>query len=280
MASLQKHLELAKFFAEKFSQYPEIDAVGISGSIMAGQGSPTSDIDLYIFCTSIIPVEERRKIARLRGYSKANFNLQYWDTGDEWFDKDTGIEVDMMHWDRHWIEEQLTKVIDRHESSIGYTTCFWHTIKQIDILFDRHEWLTTLKQKAQAEYPEPLRQNIIQKNYPLLHSIIPAFSNQLEKAVKRGDLFSINHRLTEYLASYFDILFAMNRILHPGEKRLIPFAIGNCPLLPEDFESDITALLVPQSTPDENWLKTLDHFNQAIDRLLRDNGIDLSCPHP
>lgn len=275
MTSLTTHLELARFLAKQFSHYPEIEAVGISGSIMAGQGSSTSDIDLYIFGTSVIPVEERRKIACLRGYSQGNFNLQYWDTGDEWYDQDTGIEVDIMHWNMSWMEEQISKVIDLHVSNIGYTTCFWHTVKQIDILFDRDNWLTALKEKAQANYPEALRKNIIQRNYPLLHSIIPAYTHQLEKAVRRGDLVSINHRFTEYLASYFDILFALNRILHPGEKRLISFAIKNCTLLPDGFESDITTLLDPQHTPDESWLKTLNHFNQAFDTLLKANGIDL-----
>lgn len=272
MAENETHLELANFLALHFAQYPEIEAIGISGSIVSGQGSLTSDIDLYIFGSSIIPVEERRKIANLRGYTQGNFNLQYWDTGDEWYDKETGIEVDIMYWEKSWIEEQLERVIVRHESSVGYTTCFWHTIKQIEILFDRNGWISALKSKTQTSYPEALRQNIIQKNYPLLHSIIPAYTHQLEKAVRRGDLFSINHRLTEYLASYFDILFALNRILHPGEKRLVSFAINNCRWLPEGFETDIRSLLNPQSTPDEDWLTILDHFNQALDQLLKDTG--------
>ncbi|MGX8681055.1 MAG: hypothetical protein ACSW74_00200, partial [Spirochaetales bacterium] len=43
--------------------------------------------------------------------------------------------------------------------------------------------------------------------------------------------------------SYFDVLFAANRLLHPGEKRLIAFAVANCKVLPKDFEKDIAAAL-------------------------------------
>ena len=272
MDALHQHLSLAQFFAEQFAAFPQVTAVGISGSVMAGQGSQSSDIDLYVFCETPIPVEERQWIAAIRGFTQADFNLQYWDTGDEWFDAPSGIEVDVMFWDIHWLACQISTVMEHHQASMGYTTAHWHTVQQMKVLFDRQGELAALIAMAQADYPEPLRRNIIEKNAPLLHAIIPAYTHQIEKAVRRGDLVSVNHRLAAYLASYFDILFAVNRRLHPGEKRLIPFALKHCTLLPDGFAADLHALLSPERTPDEEWLETLTHLNQAMDTLLHLQG--------
>ena len=44
------------------------------------------------------------------------------------------------------------------------------------------------------------------------------------------------------MASYFDILFAVNELPHPGEKRLINICINQCKLLPANFESNLNQL--------------------------------------
>lgn len=270
------HLQLAQTVADQFAAIDTVQAIALSGSAASGAASDQSDIDLYVFATEPIPVAQRQQIAAVRGYSRADFNLQYWDTGDEWFDAPSGIEVDVMYWSMDWLEQQLAKVIDHHQSSIGYTTCFWHTVKQAVILFDRQGWFADLQQKAQAPYPEALHSAIIRHNTPLLHAIIPSCTHQLEKAIQRDDVVSVNHRLCAYLASYFDVLFALNRLLHPGEKRLLAFAESNCPLLPEGMAADIRALTSPPSTDKPAWLAHLHHLNQAMDHLLASQGFDPS----
>jgi hypothetical protein len=274
MQSTLTHLQLAKFVTEQFTAIDTVQSIALSGSAASGNAREQSDIDLYVFSSEPIPVAQRQQIAAARGYSRADFNLQYWDTGDEWFDAPSGIEVDTMYWSMGWLEEQLARVIDRHQSSIGYTTCFWHTVKQAVILYDRQGWFAGLQKKAQAPYPAALRNAIIQLNTPLLHAIIPSYTHQLEKAIQRDDVVSVNHRLCAYLASYFDVLFALNRRLHPGEKRLLAFAEINCSLLPEGMAADIHALTFPQSTDKPTWRKHLYHLNEAMDQLLAAQGYD------
>jgi hypothetical protein len=71
---------------------------------------------------------------------------------------------------------------------------------------------------------------------------MPAYRLQIEKAANRGDIVSISHRTAAFMESYFDILFALNRKTHPGEKRLIPLCLENCPILPADFEENLHRL--------------------------------------
>ena len=70
------------------------------------------------------------------------------------------------------------------------------------------------------------------------------YLGQITKAMKRGDLVSINQEVHKFLASYFDVIFAMNEKLHPGEKRLLDICVKECRVQPDDFERNIRALLL------------------------------------
>jgi hypothetical protein len=121
-----------------------------------------------------------------------------------------------------------------------------------------------------VEYPEFLRQNIVALNYPVLREIIPSYAFQIEKAAKRLDLVSINHRIAALFASYFDVLFAVNHRLHPGEKRMVEFAVNNCALLPVNMESDIASILLLNAAdiPDlpNRVGRLLDHLDQMLEK--------------
>ena len=72
--------------------------------------------------------------------------------------------------------------------------------------------------------------------------MLPSFDTQITKAEKRGDLVSVNHRVAEFLASYFDVLFALNEMTHPGEKRMQSICSKECKLLPERFDENLDRL--------------------------------------
>lgn len=240
------HFQLAKQIADLFTMLPQVEAVALAGS--RGNAVTTtdnaSDIDLYVYTRGDIPLEIRESVVEHSGgASQSSLHLNYWGPGDEWINAHTGIEVDIVYFDAAWMEEQITRVVDQCQANMGYTTCFWYTIYHSKVFFDPHNWLTNLQQKCKIEYPETLRQNIISLNHPVLREIIPSYAFQIGKAVKRLDLVSINHRLAALLASYFDILFALNKQLHPGEKRLVEFAVNNCQLLPLNMEADIASIL-------------------------------------
>jgi hypothetical protein len=84
-------------------------------------------------------------------------------------------------------------------------------------------------------------------------------------ALERGDLVCVNHRITALLASYFDILFAVNRLYHPGEKRQVAYVLAKCPKRPPDVQSQVNELLLAIAPKEES--KVLDRVNNLLDGL-------------
>lgn len=268
---------LAHHAAGLFAQVPQVAAVALGGSLVGPGADAASDIDLYVFtCREIGLAEREQLVARAGGASIANLGLTFWGPGDEWYDATTGIEVDIVYFDVGWTERELKRVLDEHQASMGYTTCYWHTIRNLQIFADAQGWLQTQQAYSLRPYPEPLRRNIIALNQPVLRKVIPAYAHQLEKAVNRGDLVSVNHRLAALLASYFDVLFAVNCTLHPGEKRLVARTQALCAKLPENFAEDIDTVLQMSAAADAGFLHQVDVLLDHLDELLAREGCD---PH-
>ncbi|MCP4537357.1 MAG: DUF4037 domain-containing protein [Chloroflexi bacterium] len=271
------HLGLARKIAELFNVFPNVQAVALAGSQSTGVVDKDSDIDLYVYTTATIPLSDRAAIVEQLGATRSDLNLQFWDLGDEWYDAETGIEVDVIYWDTSWIEGQLDRVLVEHQAIVGYSTCFWHTIRNSMILYDKSGWLHRLKEKREVPYPEPLRQAIIAKNYPVLRRVIPSYLHQIEKAIKRDDLVSVNHRVAALLASYFDVLFALNRLPNPGEKRLLKTASERCAKVPPDMVTQMERVLRATSSPDSSLIARIEELVDGLDWLLLEEGFDLDA---
>lgn len=234
---------------EHFKKFPQVQAIAIGGSASAKTNDKTSDIDIYVFTNKDIPVSEREKI--IKNYSeKYEVGGEYFGSGDEFLEKESDTVFDMMYWNTNWFENIVDNVWIKHYPSNGYTTCFLYTLNICKIVYDPTNWLQDLKNKINTEYPEKLQQNIIHRNLMLLKDKpFASYYEQIEKALARNDINSINHRISAFLASYFDIIFAKNKLLHPGEKRLVQYAKNHCAILPKDFEENIESLLIKPELP-------------------------------
>jgi predicted nucleotidyltransferase len=265
-------LTLAEKTAAAYARLPEVQAVAIAGSQTTGTATPESDIDLYVYSNEPVPVAERRRIATA---SALEFEVdnQFWESGDEWIDRVTGIKTDVMFRSLAWMEEQIGRLLVRHEASVGFSTCFWHNLLASQALFDRTGWYAELQDKASILYPEELRRAITAKNFPILNRTLSAYTHQLEHAVGRGDLISVNHRVAAFLASYFDILFAVNRVPHPGEKRLLALAVEQCPLRPEGMVEQVIELLRAAGDAGREVVATAVELATGLELLLREEGL-------
>lgn len=254
---MEKQLDTARRIAKRYALLDIVEAVALAGSVQSGFGSAESDIDLYIYPSRELTMDERSHYADIDAVGRQI--IDFWGSSDNWIDSQTGVEVDAMYFTTDWMEEQLARILDRHEAWMGYTTAFWYTIQISESLFDRNGWFARLQEKANQPYPEILVQNIIRQNYPLLRQIRTSYKQQIMKAAKRQDWVSLNHRITEFLASYFDIIFAVNRKPHPGEKRLLAFA-AQCDKLPPNLHDDVETLLATG--------KNTTQIEPAIDSLV------------
>jgi predicted nucleotidyltransferase len=258
--------ELASRIADAYAAIATVEAVVLSGSRTSGLGDGSSDIDLYVYSQSPISLEERASVAT--GATRAEIGNAFWEPGDEWVDGSTKISVDVMFRDCRWIEEQLDRVLKHHQASIGYSTCFWYNVLHSEILFDRAGLFGSLQELARVPYPEELRAAIIAKNLPILRRNMSSYIHQMELAIARGDLVSLNHRTTALLASYFDVLFALNRQPHPGEKRLVKFAEQLCSKRPANLRENIRALLASLPRMDasvtEKALQTVSELEMLV----------------
>lgn len=225
---------------DEMGQLPQVQAIALGGSRATGRNDEKSDYDVYIYIKESIDENVRRKI--LEKYCKyMEISNTFWELEDDVTLKD-GIDMDIIYRNMTEFENMISSVVMDNNSWNGYTTCMWHNLITSKIVFDKSGELTTLQKKYQIPYPKKLKENIISNNMKLLNGMLPSFDMQIKKAEDRGDLVSVNHRVTEFLASYFDIIFALNEMTHPGEKRMQSIALKECKILPERFDENLNKL--------------------------------------
>jgi len=262
-------LSLAREVAGRYARLPEVRAVALGGSRSTGAADRGSDLDLYVYASPEPSLEARGAIARAGG-ARAEVGNAFFEPGDEWVDPATGLAVDAMFRSPEWIEEQLDRVLVRCQAGNGYSTALWHNVRTSISLFDRDGWYAALRARAQAPYPEALRRAIVARNHPLLRDNLSSYLRQVERALERDDLLAVNHRVTAFLASWFDVLFAVNRLPHPGEKRLLDWASG-CGRQPPGTRARLRDLMA--ALPGPGVLAPLGALADGLDALLREEGL-------
>lgn len=260
-------LALAQRVTQQFAQLPQVEAVALGGSQSASTADSASDVDLYVYCREPIGLDVRGRIAA--DARRAEIGNEFWEPGDEWIDGETGISVDVMFRDVRWIEERLNAILKRHQASVGYSTCFWYNVRNSRVLFDRAGWFARLQDEAAQPYPAELKRAVIAKNFPVLRGNLSSYRHQIELAITRKDWVSVQHRTTALLASYFEVLFAVNEQPHPGEKRLVERASALCGKLPEGFPRGVEDLLAALSGHGRQIVEKADALVEGLESLLR-----------
>ncbi|MBR1816210.1 MAG: DUF4037 domain-containing protein [Lachnospiraceae bacterium] len=250
----------------ELAELEQVEAIALGGSRSGENYDEKSDYDVYVYITSPISEEIRKEI--LNKYcSYMEIGNHYWEYEDNCV-LNEGIDIDIIYRNLDDFCTEISDVVEKYQAYNGYTTCMWHNLLNSKIIYDKNERLTQAQKRFSVSYPAQLKDNIIKRNYNLLCNAMPAYFNQIEKACKRNDRVSIIHRTTAFLESYFDIIFALNSLTHPGEKRLVELCKQQCTILPNNFEANLNKLfddmLIQTEKLNEDLKVIITELNEVI----------------
>ena len=257
---------------KKFSELEEVEGVLLAGSHATKTNDKDSDYDIYIYVSKEISLEKRKEITD-KFCSYMELNNTFWETEDDGVLKEGNIPIEIIYRELDSWNEILSRTLIKCEADIGYTTCLWANFINSIILYDKNGKLNELQEKYRITYPYELKKNIIKKNYPLLKLQMPAYYHQIEKAIKRDDFISINHRIAALLASYFDIIFAINEAPHPGEKKILKFIKDNSFKIPYNMDININNILSFSALNNSSVLSEINLLINNLDELLKKEGL-------
>lgn len=230
---------------KELSLLEEVEAIALGGSRAGVNYDEKSDYDVYLYVTSPVSEEKRKNILQ-KFCSYMEIGNSFWEYEDNCV-LNNGIEIDILYRDMEDFMKGIQRVVVECQPSNSYTTCMWHNLITCKILYDKNGKLEKYKNKYSIPYPK-----------------------QIKKAILRKDFVSINHRITEFLASYFDLLFAINEITHPGEKRLVQLCKKQCKILPKNFEENLNLLFSYMYLEEKNifFMETIEQIVDNIKKII------------
>lgn len=251
---------------DELKKLPEVSAIALGGSRAGSNYDEKSDYDIYLYIDSPIDIKVRKEI--LSKYCKVlELGNSFWEYEDNCI-LNNDIDIDILYRNLDDFTKGLEYVVEQHNPYNGYTTCMWHNLLNCKVIYDKDNKLTETIERFNIPYPKELKENIISRNMKLLNDALPAYYLQIKKAIKRNDLVSINHRISAFLESYFDIVLAVNELTHPGEKRLISLCKQNCKILPNNFEDNLNELFENMFHDAEKTIKVLELIIIEIRKII------------
>jgi hypothetical protein len=256
-----------------FGSIAGVETVAWCGSAAMQKADSLSDYDLYVYSRTPLPLATRKSVIASRA-SEYQLENTFWGLEDEWIERD-GKRFNMMYRSCQEAEEEVHRRLVQHVASLGYTTADCFTISQSKSLVDHNCWLANLQHRTRGAYPHELLEAILQKNRPVLGGGMQScYLQQIKASIARQDPVSLNHRVAAWLSSYFDILFAINRQFHPGEKRLLVYA-ENLATLPSNVLLDIPQLCAFAGTMGAEIVAHLEAMLERLDEKLTEFSLFL-----
>jgi predicted nucleotidyltransferase len=196
---------------------PGFAAIALGGSAATGLADENSDLDLHVYWRAPLaaPAERAARLARVAGAAGVEVDILDW--GREDHVRVDGRLVELVYVPLDELRAEVEQAYAEGLISEGYTTARLFYVASGRPLHDPAGELSALRERLLAAYPEPTRRLLLRYHPALLR----VYLGHLRLAQARGDLLAVQHRRYTVQMVFFNLLFALNRHYHPGEKRLL-----------------------------------------------------------
>ena len=217
---------VARTLAAGVAAIAGVVAVSLGGSAAYGLADAASDLDLHVYYRGALASTEHR-LAQLAHIADTGSVTSVTTWGlEDWLRLD-GQHAELIYIDLD--ELQATAARAYHPGLIdeAFVTAQFAYLAEGRVLHDSTGEITALRKGLRANYPEATRAALLRDNPIRLHAYLKA----IRTAQTRGDLLYVQHRRYSVQMVFFNLLFALNRRYHPGEKRLAIHG-ERCPIRP------------------------------------------------
>jgi hypothetical protein len=223
---------VAARIARVVGEIPGVLAISLGGSVGSGFADEASDLDFHVFWEAPLapPAEREAHLAMVAdaGSVIARPGEASWALED-WFSVE-GRLVELIYVAWRDVEADVTSAYDHGLSDEEFTTARLHNYARGRVLHDPTGVLRAVRDRLNRAYPENTRELLLRREPERLAMAL----KQLRTAQARRDLLFAQHRRYTMQTIAFNLLFALNRLYHPGEKRLLAHA-ERCPIRPANF---------------------------------------------
>lgn len=269
---LAQRCRIARQVATVLAAYPTISAILVFGSVASGQVDEHSDVDLFAFCQPTIPSEEER--GRFLAHLGTGWYQQDEPQSDSLFahmDRDGLVDdvlVSLHYQTEAWVDLVLRDVIEQGmitSPSLPFRAYTFPALLQRGWLLHDPSGIVTQWREQVRIFPSSLKMN-------LLHHFVPMLREQVEDlmitAVRRlvpGTFLFLLTRATDALRS---ILFAINEMYDPADRRSEQLYLPMLTIVPPHFLARLTAILQGPFDP-EGAVSRAHAFAQLAHEVLQ-----------
>nr|MDQ2997192.1 DUF4037 domain-containing protein [Chloroflexota bacterium] len=199
---------------------PGVAAIALGGSTAAGFADESSDLDVYVYYHEPLAASADRatRLCALADEGTLEAGILTFGLEDHLHVQQKLIELIYLDLDR--LIAEADRAYSQGLSSEGYTTSLLYILFRNHVFHDATGEVTALRARLHAAYPEPTRTRLLREQ----PAVLRYFLELLHVSRRRDDLLYVQHMRYSIQMIFFNLLFALNRMYHPGGKRLLPHA--------------------------------------------------------